>query len=311
MKIVTGNKWILEAVLFLVATFAAGAHAFVTNSPKGIVKVQMHNVLYHFTEGIAVHIQILQGELVPANGNAIPVFDDKNSFTLRIAQAEIAITSASLANVLNSYVFAQRDAPIKNVSIHVENEELKVKGKLHSKGDISFELDGTVAVTGDGKIRIHPRTIKALHVPVKGLMDLFGIEVAGLIKGEKVPGVQAQGDDLILDPQRTLPPPHIEGKVAQVRLKGQEIVQIFGTPSEADIGAIHENYMQYRGNRLRFGKLTMDDTDLTLLDMNPQDPFDFYLDHYKEQLVAGYTKTTPSFGLRVYMRDYNKLVHRR
>ena len=65
--------------------------------------------------------------------------------------------------------------------------------------------------------------------------------------------------------------------------------------------------MHYEGNRLKFGKLTMNDTDLTLLDLDPRDPFDFYLDHYKEQLVAGYTKTTPSFGLRVHMVDFNKL----
>ena len=65
--------------------------------------------------------------------------------------------------------------------------------------------------------------------------------------------------------------------------------------------------MAYHGSDLRFGKLVMNDSDLILLDMDPQDPFDFYLDHYKEELVAGYTKTTPEFGLRVYTRDYNKL----
>jgi len=70
---------------------------------------------------------------------------------------------------------------------------------------------------------------------------------------------------------------------------------------------VRQNYMRYEGNRLRFGKLTMSDTDLTLLDMDPNDPFDFYLEHYKDQLVAGYSKTTPTFGLRVYMRDFNKL----
>jgi len=57
-------------------------------------------------------------------------------------------------------------------------------------------------------------------------------------------------------------------------------------------------------------RLTMSDTDMVLIDMDPNDPFDFYLEHYKEQLVAGYTKETPSFGLRVYMRDFNKL-HRK
>ena len=65
--------------------------------------------------------------------------------------------------------------------------------------------------------------------------------------------------------------------------------------------------MAYRGNQLRFGKLIMSDTDMVLIDMDPKDPFDFYLDHYKEQLVAGYTKETLKFGLRVFMRDYNEL----
>jgi hypothetical protein len=38
--------------------------------------------------------------------------------------------------------------------------------------------------------------------------------------------------------------------------------------------------------------------------MDTRDPFEFYLDHYKEQLVAGYTKITPEFGLRVYVPDW-------
>ena len=65
--------------------------------------------------------------------------------------------------------------------------------------------------------------------------------------------------------------------------------------------------MAYRGAQVRFGKITMSDTDLVLIDMDPQDPFDFSLGQYKEQLVAGYTKTTPNFGLRVFMRDFNKV----
>ena len=52
----------------------------------------------------------------------------------------------------------------------------------------------------------------------------------------------------------------------------------------------------------------MHDTDLVLIDLNSQDPFDFYLDRYKDQLVAGYTKTTPTFGLRSYFRDFSKLT---
>jgi hypothetical protein len=117
---------------------------------------------------------------------------------------------------------------------------------------------------------------------------------------------------LILDATEILPPPKISGHVTAVRVQGNDIVEIFGNPAEAgkDPG-IKGNYMAYRGAQLRFGKLTMTDTDMVLIDMNPADGFDFYLSHYKEQLAAGYSKTTMDSGLRVYMRDYNKLGQRK
>jgi hypothetical protein len=58
---------------------------------------------------------------------------------------------------------------------------------------------------------------------------------------------------------------------------------------------------------MRFGKLTMNDTDMQLIDADPTDPFDFFPDHYKDQLVAGYSKTTVTGGLLVYMPDYGKI----
>jgi len=273
------------------------------------VDVQMRNVMYHFSGNVAVHIYSLDGQLIPL-GNELPIFDDKNSFKIQITSAVIAITPESLANVLNSYVFLRQDAPLKSISIRIDSSgHLKVKGKLHSKGDIPFETEGVVTPTSEGKIRLHAQKIKALHLPVKGLMDVLGIELADLIKTGKVRGIEVEKDDLILDPGSLLPPPHISGKVTDVKTRSGQIVQVFGNANSVSNWNISSaNYMAYRNHQLRFGKLTMSDTDLVLIDMDPKDPFDFYLDHYKEQLVAGYTKETPSFGLRVYMRDYNKLA---
>lgn len=272
------------------------------------VQVAMKNVMYHFTDRIAVHIVQLQGHLTPAKSGAIVVFDDKNSFTLALASAEIAISCNSLAQVLNDNVFSSHDAPIKNVSIESKNNQLIIKGKLHQKGDVPFETTGTVSVDAAGQIRLHAEHVKAAHLPVKGLMDLLGIDLARLINTRKVQGVTAEKDDLILDPEQILPPPRIEGKVTAVRVQRNEIVQVFGALQASNFAAKQPgNYMAYRDNDLRFGKLTMHQADLILIDMDPRDPFDFYLDHYVDQLVAGYTKTTPEFGLRVYTRDHNKL----
>lgn len=279
-----------------------------TAQESGAVQAQMHNVMYHFTDNVWVHLINVGGSLVPTTPGHYPIFDDKNSFELHISAAEITMDPQSLANVMNTHVFSAKDAPLKDISVTIEKGGLKVKGKLHNKGDIGFETEGQLSATSDGKIRLHAEKIRALHLPVKGLMDLFGVDIADLIKSGKVRGVQTEKDDLILDPAEILPPPRLAGKISDIHLDGNNIVLIFGDPkSYAWAKVPAQNYMAFRGNRLQFGKLLMTDTDMLLVDPDPRDAFDFYLDRYKDQLIAGYSKTTPTFGLRVYMVDFNKL----
>jgi len=310
------SRWvplsISRALCVLLCAVALGIVVSQDSTPnakqEGTVQTQISNVTFRFSETVAVEIKSLNGVLVPLGKNEFPNFDDKDSFNLRISTAEIAMDSSNLANVLNSYIFARPDSPLTKLSVVVEKGRLKVKGKLHDKRDIPFETEGILIPTADGKLRLHSEKIIAMRVPVKGLMDLFGIALDKLIKEGKVPGVEAQGDDLILDLEQILPPPHIEGKVVSVRLEGERIIQIFGGPDVKPMKNIRAgNYMAYKNNRLRFGKLVMNDTDLILIDMDPNDPLDFYLDHYKEQLSAGYAKITPESGLRVFIKDYNKL----
>jgi len=139
-------------------------------------------------------------------------------------------------------------------------------------------------------------------------MDLFGIDMGSLIKEGKVPGVEAKEDDLILDLELILPPPHLEGKVVSIRFEGEKIIQVFGGSDAKLVKNMRTgNYMAFKNNRIRLGKLVMHDTDLVLIDMDQSDPLDFFLDHYKEQLSAGYSKITRDSDLRVYIKDYNKL----
>lgn len=273
---------------------------------EGRVHAEMRNVVYHFTDSVTVHIAQLDGELVPTQAGGMPVFDDASSFTLSIRSGTISITTNALADVLNQYALAAADAPIKAIRVTADSGKLKIQGRLHAKGNLPFESEGSLSITRDGEIRVHTEKVRAEHVPVKGLMDLLGEPISKLIDTRKVRGIRAENDDLILTPSELFPPPHINGRLSRISIRGNEIVQEYGNPS-APRTKMRGNYMAYRGNRLRFGKLTMSDTDLTLIDLDPRDPLDFYLAHYQDQLVAGYTKSTPSFGLRSYFVDYNKL----
>jgi hypothetical protein len=303
----TCRVWLLLA-LTLAEVCGLGGQ---TNSRQGKgnagVQTQMQSVRYHFTETATVYIKTLSGELLPTEGAEFPIFDDRNSFRLRIGYAEIDIAAADLATIFNSYVFARASSPLKGVTMSIENGRLKIKGKLHDVGTIPFETESTLSPTDDGKLLLRTGKVKALHVPVKGIMNLFGVEIADLIKNGKLPGVEARGDDLVLDPSLVFPAPHMDGRVSGTRIKGNTIVLTFGDKNRATKARQAGNYMSFRGNRLRFGKLTMTDVDMILIDMDPADPFDFFLDRYKEQIAAGYSKISSDSALRIFVRDFNKL----
>jgi hypothetical protein len=303
-------RWLLCFSLLTSLSNRAAAQASPAQDSHA-VQIAMKNVMYHFSGPIAVHIAQLDGHLNPTSPGAIVVFDDKDSFTLALTSAQIAMGCDALAQVLNENVFSSAAAPLKNLTIESKNDQLIVKGKLRQKVDVPFETEGTLSANADGRIRLHAGHIKAAHVPVKGLLDLLGIDLARLINTNKVRGVTVDKDDLILDPEQMLPPPHIQGKVSAIRIQGNDIVLTFGVRQAASFAAKQPgNYIGFRHSDVRFGKLTMHDADLVMIDMDPLDPFDFYIDHYQDQLVAGYTKSTPEYGLRVYTRDYNKLRKR-
>jgi hypothetical protein len=142
-------------------------------------------------------------------------------------------------------------------------------------------------------------------------MKFFGVSLQGLIKLHPGYGARIETDDFILDPTGIFPPPRMRGRLTAIRLEPGGIAQTFGGMDSSaslprpDSAAV--NYMYFRGGTLRFGKLTMTDTDLEILDDNPADPFDFSLDDYNAQLVAGYNKNTEGHGLIVHMPDFKTL----
>jgi hypothetical protein len=122
-------------------------------------------------------------------------------------------------------------------------------------------------------------------------------------------GVRAEGNDLVLDPFQILPPPRIAGHLAAVRIDGGEIVQVFGrgdaVPAAPPVAAA--GFVYFRGGTLRFGKLFMVGADMEAIDSDASDPFDFYLDYYVSQLVAGYHVTTERGGMVAYFPDFSDL----
>ena len=239
----------------------------------------------------------------------MPVFDDKTSFEVHVMNATVSIKPDELARIMNSYVFARADSPLKDISILIDKDSLIITGKLHNKGDIAFGTVGTVSATPDGRLRVHTEKVSALHVPMKGLMWVFGVELANVANMNKIDGIDTDKNDLVIDVSKLMPPPHVRGNVTSVRVEDNEIVVLFGDGGRSNTGAGEQaSYMRFEGNRIRLGKLLMQNVDLVVLDLDSADSLDWSMDHYKDQLVPGYTRMTTTLGLRVYVKDFGKLT---
>ena len=273
---------------------------------SGPVSVDFQNVHFRLGPGIVLEVRHLQGALIALRPGLPPIFDDVTSYSLRIDAGEVAMTPASLTALLNTRVFNYEDAPITDVEVSIEDGHLKQKGTLHKGVGVPFTILADIGATSDGRIRLHPQSVKAVGMPIGGLMGALHLELDDLVSSNRARGFETQDDDFLLMPDRLLPDPKISGRLTRIRIEGDRIVETFGSspPAHATGGG---NYMHYRGNLLRFGRLTMNDTDMRLIDADPSDPFDFSPREYVKHLVAGYSKNTADGRLRVYMPDYDQV----
>ncbi len=309
-------------VTVLAAPLAAQGHApglppvlaAADRTPTGPVEAEMHHVLYRAAEAIILDLHDLRGALVPARPPAPPWLEDASSFVIAIDSAVVGITPASLTALLNGYVFNYDGTPLDHLNVSIVRGELRLSGKLRSVAGVPFTIRAVASATADGKLRLHPTSVKVVGVSVQWLMHMLGVELNKVVGRRPGRGVQVVGNDFVLTPAELLPPPVIHGLITDARIDPDAVVLTFGASQRPGRGRLlgsvestPRNFVRFRGAVLRFGKLTMVDTDLRIVDADQSDPFDLFFDHLDDQLVAGHVRTMADFGLIATMPDFDDM----
>lgn len=266
----------------------------------------MRNVRLRAAPNVTLHVSSLNGQLVSKRPGP-PVFDDQNSFSINVDSAELSMDSASMTALVND-VFAYEGSPLSDLKVALRDGRIRQDGKLQKGLPVPFSVEADVDAR-DGQVRLHPVKVKTVGIPTTKIMDLFGIELDDLLRVRAGRGVAVRDNDLFLAPSQMLPSPEVRGKVSSALVRGDRLVLVLGKPPARPRASpsAGSNYIWFRGGQIRFGRLMMSDTDLQLIDADPRDSFDFFSERYVEQLVAGYSRNTPSGALRTYMPDYEDL----
>lgn len=306
----------ISAVWFLLLAFPGGYGAQdqeprqqASPNQENAPAIEAANVLFRYSPQLAVFIVRLRGSLIPTDGHTVPSFNDPASFVIGVEAAEIRMASEQLAVLMNTRLAGAPRAQVKNVRIAVAGGQLLIDGTMKEGLHIPFHAIATVGLTNDNRIRIDVRQVKVVHVSVKGVLAALGLSMEDLVSQKGLRGMSVKGDSFLIDPQTAFPPPQIRAKVTDVRVAGNGIVLMFGNGVPHLTMGERGNYIALRGGRIQYGRDEMFDSDLTMTDSTPADPFEFYLGQYWTQMVASTIRVTPDKALRIRVPDYSKIPH--
>ena len=233
------------------------------SQPRSDVRSRMRNVdLGTRSDSVTVRVQMLRGRVLRTQEGHPATLDDPRSFRIRVTAGRVAMTGADLAGVLNTVVFAYPGAPLHNLEIKTDGQEIVQTGVIHKGVDLHFRLRGVLSLMPDGRIRIHPTSVRVLGLNGERVLGIVGLHLDNLLDLRGSRGASVKGDDLFLDPLAMLPPPVITGRLATVAVEGDRVAETFVPEPDDSLfrrstraESAGPGFVYFHGGQLRFGKL--------------------------------------------------------
>ncbi|HRP68785.1 MAG TPA: hypothetical protein PLY93_04580 [Turneriella sp.] len=294
---------------------------FATHSRKGTF-MKLSNLHFRLTDDISMNVKELIGEAIPKGGVPFVNFDDVNSFRIDILSGEAFVKTEIMEYIFNNMVFNYDGSPLKNMKMQFfdDDEDGKKVKKLRLTGDmklvmwISFEMTGKMYLDREKTLMvIEAERIKSLGNPyTKGILDAVGLNMEKLLPVPTGRGVTMIGNKIIVEPFKIFPPPQIGGYISDMRLHNDGLQLFFSSKTKVNFPPLPvrnvKNYLYlYRGD-VKFGKLTMVDARLQMVDMSQQNDFDFYLKKYQLPLAVGYSKIMSDGSVVAHIPDYRDVA---
>ena len=170
---------------------------------------------------------------------------------------------------------------------------------------IPFTATATLAPTSNGDLRIHLVSIQAGGIIPKQLIDSLSLPLSTLAQPTDTSVFHIEGNDLIVPVLSMFPPPRFGGRVTAVHVSPVGVEIVLGHPPAR--GARTDSVIAFRGGMLVFAKLTMHETDLTVMSDKAGQRLAFSPTHYYAQLEAGEIRSLPDFGLMARVRNFQAI----
>jgi hypothetical protein len=208
----------LTTWLLLLATCAWGAEIppCPTTSTMNINRGR-----YAARPGVEFTIENYAAHMVP-RGKTSPLCYIKIN---EIEHGHIVVSDAALTKLFEQKL--AHSGKITGLKVQAKDGHIMLSGTAHKGLPIPFTVEGPVDTVDGREIRLHAEKVKAVGLPVKGLLEMVGVELGSLLNPGSNKGVMVKESDILFDPTAL---GNIRGYIEHVQVSGQDLVVDFGKP---------------------------------------------------------------------------------
>jgi hypothetical protein len=181
--------------------------------PSPVTQLDLPKGEYSPLPGVTFALENFSAEMV-ARGKKSPYCFMR---VTEIQHGEVFIDVQSLSREFASKL-NETDTKIRDFRIETENTTVSLKGTIKKVIPVPFTLEGPVTTDGT-RLFFHAQSVKAIGLPMKGLLGMLGKHLETMLKSENVGGVTVKKDTIIFEPEKIA---HVRGRItsAQVTSKG-------------------------------------------------------------------------------------------
>lgn len=258
------------------------------------VSLQARNVNFDFVDEIGFHVEELAATLEPTNSGDPVVFDDVESFTINVHHGKVVVPPNALTALFNKHILDYWPRPLDEMKVMTENGYLKADGdlKLWSWFPgiwLPANLGGTITLSEDNKLVYNIDDVRAVGIPLAGLLKLVFIKLTYLLSLERE-GAELGAYELVLDHRSVFPPPAISGNISEVALSPAGLHLTFGDNPSATFKeppVEKESYLWIQSGDPKLYGIVVTNAQVAVVSESDETPLRFNLYDYRKQVSQG------------------------
>ncbi len=193
--------------LLILAALTPLAVADSVKCPPPPSSMQMDKGDYSNQPGVIFELQSFSATLQP-RGKRAPLCYARTTI---VEKGDVFVSNESLTHLFGQKL-QQNNSRLKDVQVELKDNEVHFSGKMKKLIWMPFEVDGPVSTDGTNLL-VQTKSIKAMGIPVKGLLDALGKHLQTVTGSESPQGVVIKGDNLVFQPGEIA---HVKGHIAAV-----------------------------------------------------------------------------------------------